>query len=121
MDLQQPALLKWGVEVRRCIEECLNCHLTCLTTARYSIEKGGQYAEEKLVRGLLDCSQICHVCVTLLHSSPDLQGRVCGICAEYCERTAPDCEGFGGDAQLKVCAEACRQCATRCRGAASGQ
>jgi len=121
MKLDQPALLQWSDAVRRCIQTCLDCHVTCLATARYGLQKGGAYGKEKHVRLLFDCSAVCHLCVVLLHSSPDLQGRICEICAEYCERGARNCEQLAEDEQLRACAESCRRCATECHQAAGDQ
>lgn len=104
-----------SAEMRRCIENCSDCHNICVETSAHCLEIGGRHAEAAHVRLLLDCAEICLTSANFMLRGSELHGRTCAVCAEVCERCATSCETFGDDPLMKQCAEICRRCAESCR------
>ncbi len=104
-----------GEHLRRCIKLCGDCHEMCVRALAYCIGMGGQYVEEKHLRLIVDCAQICQTSADFMLRGSSFHDRVCGVCAEVCESCADSCESFSNDAQMKLCAELCRECAMTCR------
>jgi hypothetical protein len=104
-------------EMRQCIENCTNCHQVCLRAIQHCLGMGGKHAEQKHIRVMADCAQICAVSADFMVRMSDLHPRTCGVCAEACQRCADDCDRVGGgsDTQMKQCADTCRRCADSCR------
>ncbi len=102
-------------EMQRCITDCLNCNSICLETLTYCLQKGGKHGDAAHIRLLLDCGEICQTSANFMLRNSHLHGRICGVCAEVCDRCAISCDQFGDDAQMKACADACRRCAQSCR------
>jgi hypothetical protein len=101
-------------EMRRCSEQCAQCHAVCVETAQHCLERGGRHAEAGHVRLLLDCAQICATSEDFLLRGSDLHALTCGACAEVCTRCAEACEQMRDDEVMRRCAEICRQCAESC-------
>ncbi len=102
-------------EMQACIDECQQCHATCLKTIEHCLQKGGRHAEPDHIRLLADCAQICATSADFMLRGSPLHARTCGVCAEACEQCAQDCERMGDDQSMQQCAEACRRCAESCR------
>lgn len=102
-------------EMEQCIENCLECHRICEQTAAYCTQMGGKHAEPMHLRVLRDCAQICVSSADFMLRGSELHPRVCGVCAEACNRCAESCAQFGDDALMKECAEICRRCAESCQ------
>ena len=102
-------------DMQQCIQECLSCHSTCLSTVPHCLEIGGEHAAAPHIGLLLDCAEICQTSANFMLRGSTLHARTCGVCAEVCDRCAQDCERMGVDAQMKACADACRRCADSCR------
>jgi len=107
-----------SAEMRRCIEDCSDCHNICVETAAHCLELGGKHAEAAHVRILLDCAEICLTSANYMLRGSELYVRTCAVCAEVCDRCADSCEKFRDDALMKQCAEICRRCAESCRNMA---
>lgn len=103
-----------SAEMQQCINDCLDCHATCLETITYCTQKGGKHVEAAHLGLLRDCAEICQTGANLMCCGSNIHARICAICAEVCERCAKSCDQFGGDTQMKACAEACRRCAQCC-------
>jgi hypothetical protein len=102
--------------MEQCIQNCVDCHRTCLETVMHCLELGGAHAEIKHIRLLLDCADICQTSANFMIRNSEVYRRICGVCSDICDRCAADCERMGVDnAQLKGCAEVCRRCAESCR------
>lgn len=101
-------------KTQHCIEHCLECHKTCSELISYCLKKGGMHAEPKHIQTLLACADICSTSAHFMMWESDLQGRVCGICADACFECAQDCERMSDDEMMKVCAQVCRGCAETC-------
>ena len=107
--------------VSECIDNCLDCHLTCLNTMSYGIAKGGKYAEGALIDQLSACADICAKRVDALTHAASLHSVTIDACAERCRRCATACDALGDDAQMVRCAQACRRCAQSCDAIAGHQ
>jgi hypothetical protein len=105
--------------MRRCIQECQNCHSVCLETVRYCLQMGGEHASPNHIGLLLDCAEICQTSANFMLRMSDFHTRTCAVCAEVCERCAQDCARFDNDSVMQQCAETCRSCAQSCREMAS--
>lgn len=104
-----------SAEMRRCIENCSDCHNICVETAAHCLEMGGKHAEAKHVKLLLDCADICLTSANFMLRGSPMHVRTCAVCAELCTLCAEACEAFGDDALMRQCAEICRRCAESCR------
>jgi hypothetical protein len=110
-------------DMDRCIDNCQECHETCLSLVDHCLQKGGRHAEADHIRRLLDCAQICATCSDFMIRGSDLHTETCRACSEICERCAEDCSRMADDQEMKACVEVCRRCAESCRqmaGAAAG-
>ena len=101
-------------EMKRCAEQCRECHEVCVETVRHCLERGGRHAEAEHVLLLLDCAQICDTSGDFLLRGSALHRETCRACAEVCTRCAESCERLDGEA-MRRCAGACRRCAESCR------
>src|SRR6266487_600883 len=105
--------------MQQCIQNCTECHRTCVETTAYCLQHGGKHVEADHIKSLLDCAQLCATSADFMVRGSALHPQVCGVCADACTRCAESCEQFGDDAQMKSCAEVCRRCAESCRQMAS--
>jgi len=104
-----------STEMQQCIQNCTECHNTCVATVTHCLQMGGPHAEATHIRLLLDCAEICATSANFMLRGSDLHGRTCGVCAEVCARCAEACARFGADPQMQACADMCRRCAESCR------
>jgi hypothetical protein len=103
-------------DVRRCIQDCLDCERICVETVNYCLVMGGKHAEAYHIRTLLDCAEICATAAGFMLRGSDYQARTCGVCAELCAACAESCQNVGPhDQTMQECAEVCRRCASSCR------
>ena len=101
--------------MQQCIQNCTECHNSCVATTAHCLEMGGKHTEAAHLKSLLDCAQSCAVSADFMLRGSELHMHVCDLCAEACERCAKSCEQFGDDEQMEACAQACRRCAESCR------
>jgi len=101
-------------EMDRCIDNCQECHESCLALVAHCLQKGGRHAEPAHIRLLLDCADICQTCADFMIRGSDLHTETCRACAEVCDRCAEDCARLGDDEAMKACAEVCRRCTASC-------
>jgi hypothetical protein len=100
-------------QMQACIEECLDCHRTCLQEAMgYCLEAGGKHTAPPHFRLMLNCAEICQTSANFMLSDSALHRLTCGVCAQVCEACALSCEALSG---MEKCAETCRRCAESCR------
>ena len=107
-------------DMQQCINECLNCHSTCLITASHCLQMGGKHADARHIQTLLACAEICRTSAAFMLLGTELHTTTCAACEEVCTRCADSCERMGNDAQMMACAETCRRCAESCRQMAAG-
>ena len=102
-------------KMQGCIDTCNACRDECEQTLfQHCLSMGGKHVEEKHVRLMADCIEICQTAANFMLRGSDQHAFVCGACAEICEACAESCEAIGGE-EMKRCAEVCRQCAESCR------
>ena len=81
---------------KSCIEECLRCYQTCLSTAMgHCLEIGSQHAEPKHFSLIMACAEICRTSAHVMLFGSELHNRTCRFCAEICAHCAADCERIG--------------------------
>jgi|SRR5688572_4197635 len=79
--------------MRDCIEECHHCHDICTETITHCLEMGGDHADPKHIRLLLDCAEICQTSANFMLRASDLHGQVCDVCATV-YRSMPNLRSF---------------------------
>ncbi len=101
----------------RCIEECLACYRTCLSSAMgHCLEVGGAHVEKKHFTLMMACAEICRTAAHFMLLGSPHHVHTCAECAEICSECADDCERLG---DMEDCVAACRRCAESCRQMAS--
>lgn len=99
-------------EMKRCIEDCHQCHMTCLATAMsHCLEMGGRHAEPEHMRLMLDCAEICQTAMNFMVRHSAQHAVICRACAEICRACAASCERVG---DMQECVDACLRCAESC-------
>jgi hypothetical protein len=102
-------------EMRRCIENCVECHAICVETISHCLGIGGRHASEDHIGLLEDCSQICQTSADFMLRGSERHRETCRVCADICVQCAQDCDRLAGrDATMTRCAETCRRCAESC-------
>ena len=102
-------------DMQACIQQCIDCHRTCLETVQHCLQMGGHHAEAAHIRLLLDCAEICQTSANFMIRGSELHALTCGVCAEVCARCAEECARYADDQHMQRCAAMCRQCADSCR------
>ena len=109
-------------DMKRCIEECLNCYQVCRHEAMsHCLETGGKHLEPTHFRLMTNCAEMCRTSADFMLTGSPLHARTCAVCAEVCEACAQSCEEVG---DMDECVEACRRCAASCKamsGSTQGQ
>ena len=101
--------------MEQAIENCTNCHRICLeTAARHFAGESAPKLDERLVRLLLDCADICRTSADFMIRGSDQHRHTCRACAAICAQCADECDRQGEDPYLAACAEICRRCAASC-------
>ena len=100
-------------QMQQCIQECLDCHRVCLTTAsQHCLDVGGKHVEPRHFRLMLACAEICRTSAYFMELGTEHHKHVCAECADVCEDCARSCESVG---DMDECVQACRRCAESCR------
>ncbi len=100
-------------EMQACIDTCLDCYKTCLSTAtHHCLEAGGKHTEPAHFRLMLACAEICRTSAHVMLLGTEHHTATCRACAEICERCAQNCERVG---DMEDCVRTCRACAESCR------
>lgn len=102
-------------EMRRCIDNCINCHAVCEATLGYSLARNGAHAGQPGILVLLDCADICRTSAGFLLRGSALHRHTCQACATICRACADWCQHLLRDPVMKQCAETCRECAASCQ------
>ncbi len=104
------------MNIEQCISDCSDCYRSCTETVVRCLEMGGKHAAPDHIRLMLDCAEICRTSAGFMMRGSPLHERVCGVCADICERCAADCDGLSEDEpEMADCAATCRRCARTCR------
>lgn len=99
-------------EMRACIDDCLDCQVTCLSYAiGHCLEMGGRHTEPAHFKLMLDCAEICQAAANFMARGSEHHRHVCRECAEICRACAASCQELG---DMQECVEACLRCAASC-------
>jgi hypothetical protein len=100
-------------EMTRCIETCLGCYKTCVSTAmNHCLEVGGKHVEPAHFRLMMACAEICRTSARFMLIGTAHHKHLCRECAEICAECAGDCRRVG---DMDECVAACEACAESCR------
>ena len=100
-------------EMKSCIDECLRCYQTCLSTAMgHCLEMGGKHTEKKHFTLMMACAEICRTSAHFMLIGSEHHKHTCRECAEICTQCAADCERVG---DMQECVDSCRKCAESCQ------
>jgi hypothetical protein len=98
--------------MQSCIDDCLRCYRTCLSTAMsHCLEAGGKHVEPAHFRLMSACAEICRTSAHVMMIGTKYHIRLCRACAEICAECADDCERIG---DMSDCVADCRRCAESC-------
>ena len=98
--------------MQQCIQNCLDCHATCLNMqVNHCLEAGGKHVEPAHFKLMMDCAQICQVSADFMLRQSEHHKHICAECAEICGQCADSCEQVG---DMQDCVDACRKCAQTC-------
>lgn len=104
-----------GDMLQSCIEECLNCHVACTTSAQYCLSQTGEKAGADHVGLLLDCAEMCQTSANFMLRGSPYHTITCLACAELCRACEESCRAVDpDDEQLRLCADQCASCAESC-------
>ncbi len=99
-------------DMQQCIDNCRNCHETCLAMlSRHCLEQGGAHVEAEHVRLMLDCIQICQTSADFMTRGSAMHSHICKVCSAICKACAESCEKVGG---MDDCVAACQKCSESC-------
>lgn len=106
-----------SAEMRRCIDTCLACYSTCLSTAmNLCLKEGGKHTEPAHFRLMMACAEICRTAAHFMLVNTPHHKHTCAECAEICNECADDCARVGG---MDECVARCRECARSCEAMAA--
>ncbi|RIY03793.1 four-helix bundle copper-binding protein [Aureimonas flava] len=106
-------------DMQACIDACLACYRTCLSTAmHHCLEAGGPHTEPAHLRLMAACAEICRASAHIMLTGSDAHRHSCAACAEICAACSRDCERVGG---MDACVAACRDCERLCREMGAGR
>src|SRR3954468_6929561 len=106
-------------EMTRCVETCLSCYKTCLSTAmNHCLEAGGKHVEPAHFRLMMACAEMCRTSAHFMLINSPHHKHTCKECAEICAECARDCRRVG---DMEQCVTACEACAASCRAMAAGK
>lgn len=96
-----------------CIDDCLKCHVTCLSMATgLCLTKGGVHTAPAHIRIMLDCAHICVTTADFMTRGSAHHVALCLLCADICDACAKSCASMPG---MEACLDTCRACAKSCR------
>ena len=102
-----------SAEMRKCIETCLNCYMTCLGMAtNHCLAVGGRHVEQEHFRLMLTCSEMCRTHAQFMIMGSPHAKHLAPECAEIAGKCADSCEEVG---DMDECVAACRACVASCR------
>lgn len=110
--------MELSADMHKSIEACLACYARCEETMSYCLQKGGAYADPKLMRAMMDCAEMTRMCAQMAMRMSEMTSEMCDMTARACEMCAQACLAIPDDKMMMQCAESCRMCAEACRAMA---
>lgn len=110
-----PAMQALSEDIRRCIQDCLECANICEQTIAFCLQQGGPHADPAHIRLLRDCAETCLMSAAMMSRGSIFHKQHCALCADVCRACAKSCDQVGKEAQMQSCADACRRCEQSCR------
>ena len=99
-------------EMKRCITDCHECDVTCLSMAMiHCLEMGAKHTEPPYFKLMMDCAQICATAIDFMARMSAHHAHICRECAEICRACAASCEQID---VMEACVDACRKRAESC-------
>lgn len=99
-------------EVLQCIDDCQQCHDTCLQMAtQHCLAMGGAHAAPDHIALMLTCAEVCQTTANAMLRGAPLHQVLCQACADICDACAVHCRALD---QMDDCEEACQQCSASC-------
>lgn len=99
--------------MQKCIDDCLACYQTCLSTAMdHCLELGGEHTAKPHFTLMMGCAEICRTAAHFMLIGSEAHPYICATCAEQCDLCARDCRRLG---DMSECVAACERCAATCR------
>lgn len=118
MTQQQPITAEpMSREAQDCVQACMACHGVCEETMSSCLQMGGQ-AQMRIMRALMDCSEMTRMCADMMMRRSPLANEMCVMCAQACDMCAEACMSMPDDERMTRCAESCRRCSEMCRAMA---
>ena len=118
MTQQQPVTTEpMSKEMQDCVQACMACHGVCEETMSSCLQMGGQ-AQMRIMRALMDCSEMTRMCADMMMRRSPLANEMCMMCAQACDMCAEACMSMPDDDRMTRCAESCRRCSEMCRAMA---
>src|SRR3546814_15839483 len=96
-----------------CIDNCTQCHATCLETINYCLSQGGQHAAPEHIGLLATCADICATSADAMLRGTAIHAATCGACAAVCRQCAASSARMGRSEERR-CGKGCvGTCVTR--------
>lgn len=96
------------------VEVCNECERVCFETANHCLTEGGSLSDVRGIQLLRNCARVCRTSAAAWSVGSRLYSQVLRAAARMCGECANACEKLASDRQLKICAEMCRECADSC-------
>lgn len=100
--------------MRECIDNCTQCHATCVETIRHCLEQRGAHADARHLSLMQTCADICRTSADAMLRGDAAHVHTCRACAEICRLCAEACAAMGDEDRMRACVDACRRCAESC-------
>src|SRR6266487_5694265 len=93
-------------QVRACIDATSYCDTACTETLTYSLDSESDLFDQRHLRLLIDCCEVCQTTQNILLRASELSVMLSAVCAEACEKVAAHCRHLdSSDEQLDVRSE----------------
>ena len=100
-------------DMQACIDACIKCYQTCLSTAlHHCLEAGGKHTEPEHFGLMMACAEMCRASAHVMMTGSAAHKHSCRACADICEACAADCRQVG---DMDECVSVCQACAEQCR------
>jgi hypothetical protein len=99
---------------QNCIRICLECATQCYRTANESLKEEEIGDLIKCVQLTRECAEMCLSTARILTLGSSHAKDVCVVCADYCIRSAEECDKHPQLDHCRMTSLACRRCVEEC-------